>query len=58
MDGRIVGQTFCGNVRQYEVQLCHDLTFLVETRPGDGQWKVGDDVRVTWYREDAVIICN
>jgi spermidine/putrescine ABC transporter ATP-binding subunit len=58
LDGRIVGRTFCGNVRQYEVALGGDVTFLVETRPTDGQWKVGDDVRVTWHREDAVVVSN
>jgi putative spermidine/putrescine transport system ATP-binding protein len=58
MDGRIVGQTFCGNVRQHEVALGQDLTFLVETRPNDGRWNVGDDVRVTWQREDAVVVSS
>jgi spermidine/putrescine ABC transporter ATP-binding subunit len=56
--GRIVGQTFCGNLRQYEVQLGQDATFLVETRPGDAQWNVGDEVRVTWHREDAVVVSS
>jgi spermidine/putrescine ABC transporter ATP-binding subunit len=56
--GRIVGRTFCGNVRQYEVQLGQDATFLVETRPGDAQWNVGDEVRVTWHREDAVVVSS
>ena len=56
LDGRIVAQTFCGNVRHYEVELGQDVRFLVETRPRDGPWKVGDDVRVTWQREDAVVV--
>jgi len=58
LDGRIVGQTFCGNVRHYEVELGQDLMFLVETRPNDGRWKVGDVVRVTWHRGDAVVVSS
>jgi len=58
LDGRIVGQTFCGNVRQFEVQLGVDSTFLVETRPSEGAWKVGDDVCVTWHRKDAVVVSS
>jgi ABC-type Fe3+/spermidine/putrescine transport system ATPase subunit len=58
LEGRIVRQTFCGNVRHYEVDLGQETTFLVETRPSDSEWKIGDAVRVTWHREDAVVVSS
>ncbi len=58
LDGRIIGHTFCGNVRQYAVELGPESVFVVETRPNDDMWNVGDDVRVIWHFDDAVVVSD
>jgi spermidine/putrescine ABC transporter ATP-binding subunit len=56
--GRIRTQTFCGNVRHYSVQVGDDENFLVETKPTDTGWRVGDEVNVAWRPDDSVVLVD
>lgn len=56
LDGRIVARTYCGNVQQYSVEFGQDASVLIETRPNVEGWKVGDNVRVAWHSDDAVVV--
>jgi ABC-type Fe3+/spermidine/putrescine transport system ATPase subunit len=56
--GHIAAETFCGNVRHYSIELRSRDTVLVETRPGDGGWRVGDPVQVSWRPDDAVVVAD
>src|SRR5579862_441246 len=56
LPGRVRSQTFCGNVRHYAVELREHESFLVETRPNDAAWSVGDRVDVAWRPDDCVVV--
>ena len=56
--GRICAHTFCGNVRHYAVQLGLHDSFLVETKPADARWRVGDEVNVAWRPDDSIVVAD
>lgn len=56
LPGRVCAQTFCGNVRHYAVELSESESFLVETKPSDTAWTVGDQVSIAWRPGDAVVV--
>jgi spermidine/putrescine ABC transporter ATP-binding subunit len=58
LTGRIRAQTFCGNVRHYAVALDEYDDFLVETKPADARWCIGDEVNIAWRPDDAVVVAD
>jgi spermidine/putrescine ABC transporter ATP-binding subunit len=58
LTGRIRAQTFCGNVRHYAVELDQQEDFLVETKPADAGWRVGDEVNIAWRPDDSVVVAD
>ncbi|HZQ61782.1 MAG TPA: ABC transporter ATP-binding protein [Casimicrobiaceae bacterium] len=56
--GRIAAQSFAGNVRHYAVRVHDEHLLLVETRPGDTTWSVGDEVGVAWRPEHGVVVAD
>ena len=54
--GRISAQTFCGSVRLYAVDLGERESFLVETKPDDAGWTVGERVSIAWRPDDSVVV--
>jgi ABC-type Fe3+/spermidine/putrescine transport system ATPase subunit len=56
LHGSVASETFCGNLLHLSVRLRNSSTLLVESKPGEGRWKSGDDVTVAWKAEDAVIM--
>jgi putative spermidine/putrescine transport system ATP-binding protein len=54
--GRIMAHTFSGNVRHYAVQTREHETMVVETRPSEAEWNIGDEVGVAWHPDHGVVV--
>jgi spermidine/putrescine ABC transporter ATP-binding subunit len=54
--GTVESCTFTGNLLHVAVRAADHTSLLVETRPGERACKPGDDVRIGWNADDAVVI--
>ena len=56
--GTVSRQSFAGNLLHVAVDLGGGVLALVETRPGEAGYRVGDAVQVAWEWEHALILTD
>jgi putative spermidine/putrescine transport system ATP-binding protein len=54
--GSVIRTSFAGNLVHVAVDVGEGLVVVVELRPGEGRWQVGDTVQVAWERDQALVL--
>ena len=54
--GRVIRTSFAGNLVHVAVDVGDGLVVVVELRPGEGRWQVGDTAQVAWARDQALVL--
>lgn len=58
VNGTVIGKSFAGNLMKVTVEVADDLELVVEHAPRQYQHNIGDQVSVSWSKDDGIALLH